>query len=57
MQPLQQPNFGGRQSRVPEINDEDDAILLGVIPGLVLEVVIEYQALSVLPLPGVVADA
>jgi hypothetical protein len=42
---------------VPEINDEDDAVLLGAIPGLVLEVVIEYQALSLLPLPGVVADA
>jgi hypothetical protein len=42
---------------VPEINDEDDAVLLGVIPGLVLEVVIEHQALSVSPLPGVVADA
>jgi hypothetical protein len=40
---------------VPEIDDEDDAVLLGVIPGL--EVVIEHQALSVLPLPGVVADA
>jgi hypothetical protein len=42
---------------VPEINDEDDAVLLGVIPGLVLEVVIEHQTPSVLPLPGVVADA
>jgi hypothetical protein len=42
---------------VPEINDEDDAVLLGVIPGLVLEVVIEHQTLPLVPLPGVVADA
>jgi len=42
---------------VPEIDDEDDAVLLGVIPGLVLEVVIEHQALSSLPPSGVLADA
>jgi hypothetical protein len=42
---------------VPEVNDEDDAVLLGVIPGLVLKVVIEHQTLSVLPVSCVVAYA
>jgi hypothetical protein len=42
---------------VPEVNDENDAVLTGVIPGLVFEVVIEHQAPSHLPLSGLLPDA
>jgi hypothetical protein len=57
VQPFQQPNLRGCQPGVPEIDDEDDAVLRGVIPSLVLEIVIEHQTPPLLPLPGVVTDA
>jgi hypothetical protein len=57
VEPLQQADLLGRQRRVPDVDDENDAILAGVVPRLVLEVIVEHQALAFGPLPGLIADA
>jgi hypothetical protein len=42
---------------MPEVDDEDDSVLCGLIPGFVLEVVVEHQTPTLLPAPGGLADA
>ena len=49
MQAGEQVRFVVGQSRVPDVDDQHDPLLFGVVPRLVLEVVVEYQAASLLP--------
>lgn len=49
MQAGEQVRFVGGQPRVPDVDDQHDPFLFGVIPRLVLEVVVEYQAACPLP--------
>ena len=44
------------QLRVPEVEDQVDSGLLAVVPGLVVEGVVEYDALVLLQVLGLVAD-
>lgn len=41
---------------MPQVGDEDDPVLIGVIPRLVLEVVVKHQALTLDPGAHLVAD-
>ena len=42
---------------MPHVDDQDDPVLLGAIPGLVLEEVVEHEALPFFPFPALLADA
>ena len=41
---------------MPDVDDQDEAVLLGVVPGLVLEVIVEHETAPLLPAPGLGAD-
>jgi hypothetical protein len=56
VQSLQQPDLGAGEVRVPQVDDQDDPILAGVVPGLVLEVVVEHQTLALGPPSRLAAD-
>ena len=47
-------HLGARQVGVPEVDDQDEALGLGVVPRLVLERVIEHQAVTLAPSAGTV---
>ena len=42
---------------MPQIDDQDDAVLVGAVPGLVLKAIVEDKALALLPRSRVVLHA
>src|SRR5437588_6779724 len=43
--------------RMPDVEDQHDAELVAVVPGLVLDGIVEHPRLARNPLPDIVADA
>src|SRR5262249_26084376 len=48
--------FLRRDAWAPHVADENDAGLVAVVPGLVLDRVVEHPGLAAAPLPGLAAD-
>jgi hypothetical protein len=54
---LEPADLGRGQAGVPDVDDEHQAVPVCVVPGLVLEVVVEHQAAALLPAAGLAGHA